>query len=142
MSIVDYQRNFALTFDQFIAHHNIQSNQVHKNVRYEKIKNATRVDLANAQHFFFYEGQLKMVYISDEVLAKNVWHEFKSTASVDKHETIRSRAGKTSNQLVFAEQGITVSINKTDVDFIEIYPPCTLQAYFDNIYREVGPFIR
>jgi hypothetical protein len=98
--------------------------------------------MRNRQFFFFQNGTLRVIYISDDVLAKKLWDEFNSSARQVPDETVRSRAGKTSNQLIFAGKGITASINKGVVDFIEIYPPCTLQDYLENIYHEPQRFIR
>jgi hypothetical protein len=76
-------------------------------------------------------------------VTKKIWNEFKSISNSDIAEkTVRSRAGKTSHQLIFATQGITVSLTNDDVDFIEIYAPCSLQEYLEKTYREVQPFIR
>lgn len=143
MQLNDYKKCFALNYDQFIAQHKVLSSQIDKNVRYEKIENASRVDLPDNQFFFFKDGNLKMIYISDAMLAKKIWHEFNSiTNTVSPEKTVRSRAGKTSNQMIFASHGITASLANDDVDFIEIYPPCSLNDYVENIYREVRPFIR
>jgi len=143
MKLDDYKKCFNLSYDQFIATNNIHSGQIHENVRYEKIPDVRRVDLADNHFFFFKDGKLKIIYISDEGSTKKIWGEFKSTTNINAPEkTARSRAGKTSYQLIFAGQGITASITHDDVDFIEIYPPCSLQAYLEKIYREPGPFIR
>ncbi|MFD1002720.1 hypothetical protein ACFQ21_25570 [Ohtaekwangia kribbensis] len=142
MNIGDYQTCFSLSYDQFIAQHNIPIDRIHENVRYEKVTNACRVDMRNRQFFFFQNGTLRVIYISDDVLAKKLWDEFNSSARQVPDETVRSRAGKTSNQLIFAGKGITASINKGVVDFIEIYPPCTQQDYLENIYHEPQRFIR
>jgi hypothetical protein len=112
-------------------------------VSYEKITDVSRVCLRGNQYFFFRDGKLQIIYISDPVLAKNLWNEFKSQAYLNTPDkTVRSRAGKTSNQVIFAGEGITASISQDNVDFIEIYSPCALQDYLRRIYLEPGPFIR
>lgn len=132
-----------MTYSQFITENKIETSEITENVRYEKLTDVTRVDLPQGQYFFFKDDRLQMIYVSDDTLAKKLWSEFKRVANTGTPEkTVRSRAGKTSNQLIFANHGITASINKEDVDFIEIYPACTLEYYLGHIYREPGPFIR
>lgn len=142
MNLSDYQKCFSLGYNEFIAKYNIAGNRIHKNVRYEKITGACRVDILDRECFFFQDGILRVIYISNEVLVQKLWNEFKSFTQQTPDETVRSRAGKTSNQLIFAGKGITASINKDVVDFIEIYPPCTLHDYLENIYEEPQRFIR
>jgi hypothetical protein len=143
MKLNDYKKSFDLNFDQFIALHNVQGNQIHKNLRYEKIVDTTRVDLGDNLFFLFKDGKLKMIYTSDETQAKKIWDEFKGITNTHTPEkSVRSRAGKTSNQLIFASQGIAASIAHGDVDYLEIFPPCALQDYLDKIYQEPQKFIR
>lgn len=142
MTLTDYRKYFNSSYDQFITQYNIADDHIDKNVRYEKITGVNRVRFGEAQWFYFKGGELKMIYISDETLAKKIWTEFKNTTANTPEKTVRSRAGKTSNQIVFAEQGITASTNKDGVDFIEIYPPQSVQDYLYNIYNEPGLFIR
>jgi len=52
------------------------------------------------------------------------------------------RAGKTSNQLIFPSQGITASVKNDSVDFMEIYPACSLHDYLNDVYKEPALFIR
>jgi hypothetical protein len=143
MKLDDYKKCFNLSFEQFIAQHNIQPHKINKNVGYEKIADATRIELSDNEYFFFKNDKLKIIYISNDVLTKKLWSEFTNSANTNTpEETVRSRAGKTSNQLIFASQGLAASVTKGNVDFIEIYRPCTLQKYMANIYNEVQPFIR
>lgn len=84
-----------------------------------------------------------MIYISNDALAQTLWAEFNQlTDRENPEQRVRSRAGKTSNQLIFASQGISVSLTHTEVDFLEIYQPCSLQNYLETIYDEPGKFIR
>jgi hypothetical protein len=139
----EYKRCLTLRYDQFIAEHQIGRDQIDKDVRYEKITDVDRVQLGDDQHFYFKDGGLKMIYLSEGRLATTVWTEFKSSADASASETVvRSRAGKTANQVVFAEQGITASVQGNDVNFVEIYPPQSLEEYLATIYREPMPFIR
>lgn len=142
MQLSDYKKSLDLSYDQFITQNKIPHSRINNNVSYEKIKDVSRVDLSDDQFFFFKAGKLRMIYISDEAVVKKIWAEFNSTKINAPEKTVRSRAGKTSNQLIFARQGITVSMDNDNVDFIEIYPPCSPDDYLENIYREVRPFIR
>ena len=142
MNLNDYRKCFELTYDQFLAKKDVAVAQIRENLSYEKITGAVRIELGNSVFFFFREGKLKVIYTSDEVVANKIWKEFLETNSNKPEEVVRSRAGKTSNQLIFANLGITVSLAGEDVDFIEIYPPCTLQDYLKHFYRDVPPFIR
>jgi hypothetical protein len=143
MELNDYKKCFNLSYDQFIAENKIDSGHVHENVRYEKITDVTRVDLPDDLYFFFKDGKLKMIYTSNDVVAKKLWNEFSSFTNIKSPEkTVRSRAGKTSNQIIFANQGIAASVTQDEIDFIEVYPPCSLQEYLENIYREPPLFIR
>jgi hypothetical protein len=143
MNLSDYKEYLNLSYDQFIAQLKIQSNQVHESLQYEKITDVVRVDLGDNKFVFFKDGVLKMIYISNDALADKLWKEFKNATKESAPErTVRSRAGKTSNQEIFSAQGITASIARDEVDFIEIYPPCSLQDYLDKIYREPHKFIR
>lgn len=133
----------GLRYEQFVMEHILTRSQIHNDVRYEKIMDVTRVDLAENQFFFFKDGVLKMIYISDDVVSLRLWEEFKGRVNADApDETLRSRAGKTSNQLVFAGEGFTASVHGDGVDFVELYVPCTLEVYLSEVYREPGRFIR
>lgn len=142
MQIQDYNQYFGLSYNEFVIKNNVDSNQIDENVRYEKLMNVTLINLRD-QFFYFKDGKLRMIYISDATLAQKLWSEFKSLLNnAAPEKTVRSRAGKTANQLIFAKQGVTASITKDDVHFIEVYPPCSLEYYLEHIYREPGPFIR
>ena len=144
MTLNEYRSCFSLTWPQFIAYHNVQSNQILEDVLYEKIIPATRVQLSSKdEYFFFRDNELMLIYISDSVLVQQLWTEFKEAGSAGMPaETLRSRAGKTSNQSVFPEQGFSVSIHNDEVDFVEIYAPQSLDEYVANIYRDPGLFKR
>jgi hypothetical protein len=141
MKLEEYQKYFRVALDEFTWLNEISADHIHEDVRYEKIMNATRVDRHQNESFFFKDGKLKVIYISNDALINNLWNEFKLNSTTSE-ETVRSRAGKTSNQLIFATRGLTVSITKDEVHFVEIYHPCTVEEYLENIYQEPGKFIR
>lgn len=142
MKLEVYRQYFSMSYTQFLAEHNMPDSQVHENVGYEKLVNVTRVSLPEGPNLYFKGDRLLLIYVSEDTLADRLWSEFKSIANAAEPETVRSRAGKTSNQLIFASQGVTVSITKDVVHFIEIYPACSLEYYLEHIYEEPGPFIR
>lgn len=139
----DYKHYLTLSYDQFVAEHHIGGEQIDKDVRYEKITDVDCVKLGYGQFFYFQAGKLKLIYLSGGELANRIWDEFNRSAYADApNSEVRSRAGKKSNQIVVAEQGITASVQGDDVDFLEIYPPQSLEDYLAHIYREPGRFIR
>lgn len=142
MNLGDYRKCFDLSYEQFLAQNNVRASQIEEDVSYEKVTGVARVELGNGQFFFFKDGKLKVIYTSDEVVASKLWNEFLANADNTPEQVARSRAGKTSNQLIFAGHGITASTTRGEVDFIEIYAPCSLQNYLENIYRDVPKFIR
>lgn len=142
MNLRDYRNCFDLSYDQFLAQNDVRAHQIAENVSYEKVTGATRVELGKGEYFFFRDGRLKVIYTSDELVANRIWKEFLENADNTQEKVVRSRAGKTSNQLIAARHGITASITKGEVDFIEIYAPCSLESYLGNIYRDVPKFIR
>jgi hypothetical protein len=143
MTWSEYKHYLTQSYDQFIAGHQIGDDQIDKDVRYEKITDVDCVRLGYGQHLFFKAGQLKLIYISAGELATRIWDEFKRSPQGDAPgNVVRSRAGKTANQIVVAEQGITASIQRDEINFLEIYPPQSLADYLANIYVEPKPFIR
>ncbi|MEJ1240544.1 hypothetical protein WBG78_20540 [Chryseolinea sp. T2] len=142
MNLNDYRKCFELSFDQFILENSVRDAQIKENLSYEKLTGVVRVELDNSQFFFFKEGKLKLIYTSNEGVANRIWKEFLATVGNNPEDVVRSRAGKTSNQRIFAKHGFTVSTTTSDVDFVEIYPPCSLKLYLENIYRDVPLFIR
>lgn len=141
MRLQDYQTYFDISLSEFIQQHSIPDSEIHEDVAYEKLTDVTRIDLPAGEFLFFKEGKLVMIYISEEKIAKELWDEF-SKENNTPEKRVRSRAGKTANQLIFASRGLTASIAKDEVHFIEIYPPCTLETYLEQIYNEPSPFIR
>lgn len=138
-----YRQYFSMSYPEFLSGNNVHSSQVCENVKYEKLTDVTRVSLPEGADFYFRGDKLLLIYVSEGTLATKLWYEFKTiTNSVTPEKIVRSRAGKTANQVIFTSYGITASITKDDVHFIEIYSPCTLEYYLENIYEEPQPFIR
>lgn len=60
----------------------------------------------------------------------------------DDTNRLRSRAGKRANLLVFASQGIACSLSGEQLDYLEVFRPCTFKQYRAHIYLDPGRFIR
>ncbi len=106
-----------------------------------KCMEVTRITLGDNQYFFFKNGRLKLIYISDEDVDKKDLERIQS--GNQRHLCSQKRPYvpvlvKLLIRKVFASQGVTASITQGEVDFIEIYPACSLQEYHENIYREPG----
>lgn len=143
MELSYYNKWFSVSYDDFIKQNKIDGKRINADVRYEKITGATRVDVSDGEFFFFKDGALRLIYISNDDVAEKLWISFTNAIDANRPEkTLRSRAGKTSNQLIFASHGLTASLKGDSVDFVEIYPPCSLQKYLDEVYRDPGLFIR
>lgn len=143
MELSQYRKLFALGYDDFVWIHSVHTDQVHEHVRYEKITDVTRIDGSENEFFFFKDGTLRVIYISSDLLTQKLWNEFKAMVDVEKPaHRVRSRAGKTSNQLIFASHGLTASVTGDEVDFIELYVPCLVEDYLETIYNEPGLFVR
>lgn len=143
MKLSDYKKCFSLSYNQFVTMYKVHDREIQNNVSYEKLDSVTRVSLPGGQYFHFKEDKLLLIYISGEEAVKSVWNEFKNaTSSASPEKKVRSRAGKTSNQLIYASQGVTASTDKNEVHFIEIYPPCSVEDYLKHIYEEPQRFIR
>ncbi len=55
---------------------------------------------------------------------------------------LRSRAAKRAQLLVYASQGIAFSSQGEELDFLEVFSPCTQAEYEAWYYRPPGAFIR
>lgn len=143
MTLNDYQQQLLVDVDEFINRNRIPESQIAKHVQYEKLQDVTCINLEDGLWYYFDHGKLQLIYASNEVLARTLWDEFQTrVGSISPEKIVGSRAGKTSNQLVFASHGFAASITKDEVHFIEMFPPCTVEYYLNHIYQEPRPFIR
>ncbi len=53
-----------------------------------------------------------------------------------------SRAGKRAGLLLYASQGIAFSSEGDELDFLEVFVPCTRREYEHRYYRSPPPFVR
>ncbi len=113
-------------------------------VAYEKLTGVSRVSNGDVfpGHFFLRGDEVVMVYVGDPDFLSGL-----SEAEIEKElggqgEILRSRAGKTSNQHVYADKGVAFSETDGKLDFLEIFAPMSLDDYKAKIYEDVGPFVR
>jgi hypothetical protein len=64
MTLGDYRKYLSLSFDQFVAAYNISDGEVTRNVAYEGIVPADRVDFQGGVFFGFFEGVNPKIPIS------------------------------------------------------------------------------
>ena len=87
------------------------------------------------------DDRVEMVYLGPGglhgVTAADLESELPGEATL-----LRSRAGKTANMHVRAEEGVAYSAEGDEVHFVEVFRPRSLQDYESEIYNDPGPFIR
>jgi hypothetical protein len=128
----------------FIDRFAIRPEHIRSSAAYERMKDV--IEIHNPDHaelgsarLFFQNAKLALIYLPDATgISTSDIDEVKGDPT-NQGTVLRSRAGKTSNLRVHAEQGIAISKGKR-IDFIEIFQPTTQQAYEQTIYVEPGPF--
>ena len=90
---------------------------------------------------FLSDGQVRLVYLSDEALEDVSVKDFDKVTDGAATE-LRSRAGKMSTLYLFAEDGVAYSTDGSVIDFAEFFPPCSADVYTEQIYDAPGPFRR
>lgn len=122
---------------------------VEGDVSYQKLKSVERLGRAKGARtpafpgYFYLRGEsLTLVYIGDDAFLSSLTPEAIRKELGGEGTRLASRAGKRANQFVYPKEGFAYSETAGALDFVEIFPPMTLQAYHDTIYEEVGPFIR
>ena len=90
---------------------------------------------------FLSDGQVRLVYLSDEALEDVSVKDFDKVTDGAATE-LRSRAGKMSTLYLFAEDGVAYSTDGSVIDFAEFFPPCSADVYTEQIYDDPGPFRR
>ena len=87
------------------------------------------------------DGRVELIYVGpgglDGVTAADLESELEGKATL-----LRSRARKTANMHVRAEEGVAYSAEGDEVHFLEVFRPRSLGAYESEIYEDPGPFIR
>jgi hypothetical protein len=113
---------------------------VAEDVAYERVRGVDRVSTPDA-HFFFDGDHLRVVYVSDaafgEVPAGPLVEE------IGRGEVMRSRSGKHSTMHVWPERGLAASVDEDEerLEFVEVFPPMSLEEYLGGIYEEPAPHL-
>lgn len=87
------------------------------------------------------EGVVELVRIGHDPLAATTPGMLRETLP-EPGVRLPSRAGKTAGLVVHAEHGIAYSSDRDSIHFLELFKPCSLQAYQDGIYQKPPRFIR
>ena len=92
---------------------------------------------------YFLDNRFALFYIED--LADELSQL--TPKSLQRHlggegEKLRSRAGKRCMQHVYPERGVAFSACDDEVNFLEIFPPTTLDEYRRTLYQEPPRFVR
>jgi hypothetical protein len=87
--------------------------------------------------FFFDGNDLRVVYADGDGAAAAPLLE-----ELGPGEELRSRAHKRSMLHVWADQGLAASVREGRIDFVEVFPPTSLEAYRSEIYEEPEPHLR
>jgi hypothetical protein len=118
--------------------------EIHEGVKYEGLAGVTQYynrDVLPAR-IYVRADRVDMVYVpSGPALAGVTCYDLDAEAG-GKPVSFRSRAGKEYVHYAHTEQGLAYSAKGDDVRFVEVFPPCSLDAYEREIYRDPGPFIR
>lgn len=123
----------------------ITDDDIITNFTYQGLNGVTRV--YNTEFFpgliLFQNDKVVLIYTSDAELIANISVDELIKEYGDKDEnSLRSRAGKKSNLMVYPEVGFALSVGGGEVEFIELFQPTTMEQYKNEIYQEPGPFIR
>jgi hypothetical protein len=87
------------------------------------------------------KDKVRIVYVPEEGLSGVTPDELSASLSGEPHQ-LRSRAGKLAKLHLYASDGVAFSSTKGTVDFLEVFPPCTVKEYVDQIYDEPPAFKR
>lgn len=129
-------RNY--TFSSLKKEFDIQESDIITEVEYLKLKDLTVIDKEGILpgSFYFSGENLTMIYIEDpNILSTLSVEEILETCG--EGEVLRSRAGKTSIMHVYPEQGFALSTSGKSLDFMEVFPPTSIENYKRKVYKEV-----
>ena len=121
-----------------------EGGEVDPDRRYEGLEHVTHYynPSVSPARVYVSDGRVQMVYVpSGAAVAETTPSEIDAQIGGRGHR-LRSRTGKTANQYVQAERGVAYSEDEGRVQFVEIFPPRSLEAYLKDIYRDPGPFTR
>ena len=111
--------------------------EVETDVGYEAVEDVDCI--TTSEGAFFFDGDaLRVAYVSGAAAAE-------ATALLEElgpGEELRSRAHKRSVLHVWPDRGLAVSVREGKVDFVEVFPPTSLDGYRSEIYEEPEPHLR
>lgn len=116
----------------------IGDSDIDTGVKYLKLNNLTRIRKEKLLpcHFYYSGNSLQMIYVNDKTLLESLNTEeiFKAYGE---GEILKSRTGKISKLHVYAELGFAISVNNEKIEFMEIFPPVSIEKYKEDVYQEV-----
>lgn len=142
-SLDTYVSLVSLDKDQLIARLGAQPEHLREGAAYEKARGLTEIYKpdANPARFYFRNEKLVVIYLSDRGVLDQLDEATLESELGAPADSLRSRAGKHSELRVYPDKGIAFS-SGDELDFIEFFPPTTLDGYKSAIYSEPGPFIK
>jgi hypothetical protein len=129
-----------LTLDEAKGTLRLSDDELEHGLRYEGLADVTMAHNA-AEHpgrFYFQNGRLVMLYVSEPGIDEATLRRELGEPDA----TLRSRAGKSFVHNVYPGRGVAFSSDGSDVAFVEVFPPTSLQRYEAEIYEDPGEFIR
>jgi hypothetical protein len=109
---------------------------------YEALSDVELVKAPGGERIFVRGDRLMLVFVADANLPPGTDHAALVAAVGDEGERLRSRQGRHAVLHVVADSGVAWSEERGEVEFVEIFPPTTLEAYRSEIYEDPGEFIR
>ncbi|MDF2456391.1 MAG: hypothetical protein K0R51_2384 [Cytophagaceae bacterium] len=134
------------TLQDFIAAKKTTPDQIQEGSKKYKLENLIQIDepaTLSAHVYFYSSGKFALMNIYGKGLAQLSAADILSFYGKPEAKE-RSRAGKTANYEVYANEGFAFSCTHRDheVHFIDLFPAMPAQEYLDLIYLPPGPFIR
>lgn len=87
------------------------------------------------------DDEVRLVRVDDHGL-QGITRKALCSKMGDDFVRLRSRAGKRAGLLLYASHGIAFSCQGEELDFLEVFGPCTQREYVDRYYRPPPAFIR
>lgn len=133
----------SLDKDQLIERLGARPEHIRDDATYEKATGLTEIynPQASPARFYVRGDQLVVIYLSDREVLGQLDEDALVAELGQPAEELRSRAGKHSELRVYPDKGIAMSVGD-EIEFLEIFPPATLDQYKSTIYVDPGPFIK
>ena len=117
---------------------------IQRNVRYEKLESVDAVFRPDAfpGRIYLQGGRPQLIYVSGDPGLEG-WMEPDLERELGNPEAwLASRAGKAFSHKVYATKGVAYSTDGSELAFLEVFHPRSLEQYERDIYRDPGPFVR